>query len=96
MNKLSYNCDTCNFKTNNLKDWKRHLSTKKHFKNLKKTENFFCEKCNKGYKFKSGLSRHVRTCTWASNDEKCVNNLETIINKIILHQFHRLFFFNEK
>ena len=83
MDKTTYQCKSCYFKTNNLKDWKRHLSTQKHAKSLKKTENFFCNKCNKGYKFKSGLSRHLKTCVETSKDEKYVNNLETIINKII-------------
>jgi hypothetical protein len=83
MDRTTYHCKSCDFKTNNLKDWKRHLSTQKHSKSLKKTENFFCDKCNKGYKFKSGLSRHLKTCVETSKDEKYVNNLETIINKII-------------
>lgn len=83
MDKTTYFCESCNFGTSNLKDWKRHLTTKKHSKNLKKTENFFCENCNKGYKFKSGLSRHVKTCLGNTNDEKYVNNLETILSKII-------------
>jgi hypothetical protein len=83
MDKTTYHCKGCNFKTKNLKDWKRHLSTQKHTKNLAKTENYFCDKCNKGYKFKSGLSRHVKKCIGTTNHEKYVNNLETIINKII-------------
>ena len=32
MDKATYHCKGCNFKTNNLKDWKRHLSTQKHAK----------------------------------------------------------------
>ena len=80
MEKTTYHCLQCNFKTNNAKDWKRHLSTQKHAKVLKKTENFFCVKCNKGYKFKSGLSRHTKNCFLNKSE---TNDLEMIVNKIM-------------
>lgn len=80
MEKPTYYCTQCNFKTNNSKDWKRHLSTQKHENNLKKTENYFCSKCKKGYKFKSGLSRHTKKCGFIKPHH---TDLETIVNKIM-------------
>jgi hypothetical protein len=82
MNNIIYDCTNCNFRTSNVKDWKRHLTTQKHLKISKKTENFFCSHCNKGYKFKSGLSRHSKTCH-SSKNTQYENNLEILLNKMI-------------
>lgn len=66
----SYYCTNCVFDTQNLKDFKRHLTTKKHIiKHLKKTPksrcivntSFFCD-CGNRYKYKSGLSKHRVKC----------------------------------
>ena len=59
-----YECKKCDFSTSNRKDYNRHLTTRKHqriTKNNKKTQNFSCE-CGKVYKFRSGLSKHKKTC----------------------------------
>ena len=62
-----YNCFPCGFKSNNLKDYKRHLKTNKHAKKTpKKTpehkpRKFECE-CGKHYKYQSGLSKHRAVC----------------------------------
>ena len=36
MNNIIYDCTNCNFRTSNVKDWKRHLTTQKHLKISKK------------------------------------------------------------
>ena len=46
---LKYNCNQCNFFTNNKTDYNRHLKTKKHRAKLshdipEKTEKIKCEK----------------------------------------------------
>ena len=62
-----YICVPCGFKSNNLKDYKRHLKTNKHAKKTpKKTpehkpKKFECE-CGKYYKYQSGLSKHKAVC----------------------------------
>ena len=62
-----YICMKCRFATKNLKDFKRHLNTKKHKKNPKllpktiKNKEFKCL-CGKMYRFASGLSKHKTKC----------------------------------
>ena len=62
-----YHCKSCDYITCDKKDWNKHLLTRKH----KKTQNpdkiiknveFICKFCEKGYKYKSGLSRHKKKC----------------------------------
>jgi uncharacterized C2H2 Zn-finger protein len=73
-----FRCDVCNFITLNKKDYTRHLQTVKHLKKSNTNQhndivdpvNFVvnnvqfhkCEACNAIYKYKSGLSRHLRSC----------------------------------
>ena len=65
-----YYCCFCDFDTKNLKDFKRHLKTKKHEKKTpKKTPNIVTRNskryeciCGKDYKFASGLSKHKAKC----------------------------------
>ncbi len=63
----NYICTKCRFYTKNLKDFKRHLNTKKHKKKPQKKpqtiskKNFICL-CGKMYKFQSGLSKHRKKC----------------------------------
>jgi len=67
----SYNCDKCNFKTDNKTDYNRHNLTSKHINNkfLIKNDNektplnltFLCS-CGKEYKYQSGLCGHKKKC----------------------------------
>ena len=66
-----YVCVKCRFSTKNLKDFRRHLKTKKHSKkpqDIKKKpqtinkKKFMCL-CGKMYKYQSGLSKHKLKCT---------------------------------
>jgi len=68
-----YTCEICDFKSVNLKDYKRHCDTQKHRrqemdnkkpqktpKNPKTT--FTCNYCQRCYKYRSGLSKHLSKC----------------------------------
>jgi len=66
----SYYCTDCDFDTKNLKDYKRHLTTKKHLFGVpiltpkfvtKKVSLFVCG-CGNSYKYASGLSKHRIKC----------------------------------
>ena len=69
-----YFCEYCNIKTNNKKDYEKHIMTAKHSKltNVNKmlTENpqkdsicdFMCQNCNKEYKSRVGLWKHKKLC----------------------------------
>lgn len=72
-----YNCEKCNIKTNNKKDFSRHLLTAKHCgqsqgniletnipkKSPHEQPRIFCNLCNKDYKSRAGLWKHLKTCT---------------------------------
>ncbi len=76
-----YICIKCRFSTKNLKDFKRHLKTKKHKKKpLKKPQTinkkkFMCL-CGKQYKFQSGLSKHKFKCEKYIKKHKKKNKIE--------------------
>jgi len=66
-----YSCDSCNIKTNNKKDFEKHITTLKHMKLTKvnKMETTFspnnivsCKNCNKVYKSRVGLWKHSKIC----------------------------------
>jgi hypothetical protein len=76
-------CECCNIKTNNKKDFSKHILTAKHKKltivntmetffsqNSKKTLNFTCKKCNKGYTSRVGLWKHLKICNEITEDDE--------------------------
>jgi len=75
-----YYCKKCELKTNNKKDYEKHLLTSKHKKltNVNETLTeipqksqfcvFICKKCNKEYKSRTGLWKHTKTCETEIND----------------------------
>jgi len=92
-NTIKYHCEKCDFSTCHLGLWKRHLKTRKHMDNKwitmdnKKDEKtpdtmFTCE-CGKSYKYKSGLCKHKKKCTFIDN-KKYENDDEDI--KIIVKE----------
>ena len=48
-----YYCKKCDFMARDKRDYSRHCSSEKH-----KTMGYVCHRCNKNYKYRSGLSRH--------------------------------------
>jgi len=113
-----YFCDLCNFGTNHKSNFSRHLVSKKHKNNdsnekihkLITDKKYICD-CGKGYKYLSGLSRHVKECnlyTGATNDidnisKKVVELInesgklnQTIINNTQNNQYNLKIFLNEK
>jgi len=65
--KTDYYCKKCDYRCSNKKDFKKHKLTAKHLKgqhgNKKKIfVEFYCDTCGKGYKHRSGLSRHKKKC----------------------------------
>ena len=64
-----FNCIQCNIKTNNKKDYNKHILTQKHIYRIKwgiiEQENpniFTCKNCNKTYKARNSLWYHERKC----------------------------------
>ncbi len=87
-------CEKCNIKTNNKKDYTKHLSTAKHMKlttvntqltnlsqNAIKDEIFKCDNCKKEYKSRVGLWKHKNKCNLIEdnvNIEKEPNNYNEV------------------
>ena len=70
-----YICECCNIKTNNKKDYNKHILTSKHKKltnvnemetfypnNYENTTIFTCKNCNKEYFSRVGLWKHKKKC----------------------------------
>ena len=86
-----YFCENCQYKTNNKKDYAKHILTRKHEyltvfnKNLtnksQKSQEHICEYCNKIYKSRVGLWYHFKKCnndkiTLDKNNIDCFDNTE--------------------
>lgn len=58
-----YNCAHCNYNTNKLGNWNKHIVTKKHIFNTGAcvAAHYKCELCGRNYKYQSGLSKHKQT-----------------------------------
>tara|TARA_Y100000813_G_scaffold83118_1_gene58862 strand:- start:33 stop:1163 length:1131 start_codon:yes stop_codon:yes gene_type:complete len=59
---FKFKCHYCKFYTNNRKDYKRHVSTKKHKKKEEMAPTVYTCVCGNYYKHMSGLSRHKKKC----------------------------------
>ena len=74
-----YNCKKCKYSTTDKRDYTKHMTTKKHMRKVGKIKKatspttanklFVCEKCNKSYKYRSGLSRHLKKCDYDEEEE---------------------------
>ena len=58
-----YNCAHCEYTTNKLGNWNKHIVTKKHVFNTGASvpRHYKCELCGRSYKYQSGLSKHKQT-----------------------------------
>jgi hypothetical protein len=74
--KYKYECENCYYFTSNIKDYNKHLKTKKHKLTIDKSSiekspltviKYECKKCNKIYKDNSGLWRHNKICKTVSD-----------------------------
>lgn len=61
--KRCFSCITCEFTTPNKFNYDKHLLTDKHIYNIEPVKKTYkCYKCNKTYKYNSGLARHKAKC----------------------------------
>ena len=84
-----YYCENCDYLCLKKSEWERHINRKKHFVNKscehvnnKNANNvdFICENCNKKYKCRSGLWRHIKKC----NEKNIITEHENTDYKINL------------
>jgi hypothetical protein len=91
-------CNICNYKTDNKKDYNKHLSTLKHI-NLEKyttlqqntmekspeiLTRYECKYCDKSYKYRDGLWRHNKKCKEPTVAEVFANNNTQQITELML------------
>ena len=91
-----YLCEFCDIKTNNKKDYRNHLLTRKHQnkvnqQHLAKSETdnaqifptaFICNFCNKEYESRSGLWRHKKNCI-NPKFEPTANQINILTNLVL-------------
>ena len=83
-----YYCDICKYDAKQKSNYEKHLQTKKHARLLenhvmeeyqdKEQERYSCKFCGKSYKFRQGLSHHLKqTCK-----QKIYNEMYNFTNDI--------------
>ena len=85
--KTEFYCKKCDYRCSNKKDFRKHKMTAKHKRGFMITKNpttveFLCENCGKGYKHRSGLSRHKKRCFVATSETVDLEEVED--NNVIL------------
>jgi hypothetical protein len=89
-----FECEKCNYITNNKYDYKKHCQTIKHKQEIIiddfsiemekcQSKKFVCSNCNKTYKDNSGLWKHKKICKENINDDLISNsNTQNLSNQI--------------
>ena len=57
-----FTCEKCNYNTNHINDYNKHLLSTKHNIIINEEPSFECKICKKKYKCQSGLWRHNQKC----------------------------------
>ena len=86
-----YCCESCNYTTSKLYNWNRHTISKKHKSKIDNTtpNTFSCGTCNKKYKYKNGLVKHMKKCKTTS--EKKIKKIESTSKTGITSTENKLF-----
>lgn len=78
-------CKDCDYFTTSNKNLKNHFKSQKHLTN---TKQFNCAHCNKQYKYKNSLTKHITICIKNSsitnniNDDQELNDCKLEIEKL--------------
>lgn len=86
-----YFCEICKYQCSNRNNFKKHLQTQKHemLAGTKPEQGFECSECGSSYKYKSGLSRHMKRCHPAKKDTETIKTSNVIsdeIKQLIINQ----------
>ena len=83
-----FHCELCDYNTSNLKDFNKHLQTRKHQETL--VSKYKCNICDMTYNSKSGLWKHKKLCVIPKEKEpaqhKEQNQDKEIIHALIKSQ----------
>ena len=87
---LLYNCEKCDYHSNKIYHYKRHLISHKHINahmethkvhNVPKVKKYECVNCNKNFTTNSGLWKHKKKCDYKEYEiNKCLKNDNKIIS----------------
>tara|TARA_R110002074_G_scaffold13011_1_gene47110 strand:+ start:878 stop:1768 length:891 start_codon:yes stop_codon:yes gene_type:complete len=77
-------CYKCDFYSNKKTDYNRHLQSQKHQLNETNEYDYKCKNCNKYYKTKSGLWKHLKKCEFINNNVNNNNIKKDIINELLI------------
>jgi hypothetical protein len=74
-------CNKCNYKTNDKRDYSRHLQTRKHLDNNIYVVNnncskYICEYCENKYKHYSNLWKHKQKCIFLNEEKEEIKEKE--------------------
>lgn len=90
-----YSCEPCNYSTHKLFNWNRHIVSKKHKSKVsnEKCNTFTCDLCNKQYKYKRGLVKHLQKCNAEQKKQEEVSSSTTTTQSTsaITSNEHKLF-----
>lgn len=95
-----YNCELCNYNTENNYNYQKHLNTNKHIKNEK--NNKFCFDCNKNFETRQKYTRHMyhhKNYVIKKDNIEIIENVQIIAddsNKIISRKIDNLAKSNEE
>ena len=85
--KNEFICLTCDYFTSDKRNWKKHLKTKKHQNNERKTKEkttpslkVKCDLCNKEYKTRQGYLWHMKKKHPKHKENEIISNQPQIIN----------------
>ena len=82
-----FECKECHYSTSSPKDYKKHTETKKHIRNIcqhlstdsQPEKMYFCEKCDKLFKERTGLWRHKKKCNSDVDDKNLPSDKELMM-----------------
>jgi hypothetical protein len=80
-----YSCKTCIYKTNDKKNYVRHISSNKHCVKSR----YYCEKCFSYFTKKSSLNRHNKTIHEMETKNEIIKEYE---KQILVEQYERKLF----
>jgi hypothetical protein len=83
---IIFRCEKCDFECSKQSDWNRHITRRKHLKpqddmiKAPKNAEHTCKKCNRTYKYYSGLWKHAKIC---QTENEIINNTSNVAHTII-------------
>lgn len=86
--KVCYNCEPCNFTTDNKTDYERHLTRKKHILKTMPVDpepsyisnTYTCLSCHKSFKCRTSIYKHKNICSGNHDNNSCNSSTTNVYN----------------